>query len=614
VSNASHLFRYSVACSAAAALLLAQTLPPYAASPGTRAEYEACQARDEQGFRFAIQALTQRGLERGLRNVDYNAIVGDEWRRENFGELIDRRVDQAIGEVREESSWIDLWQSLASKDKAQEIATTTAERVYRSEPIKAAITGIATGVGKELGKRIELATIDTGGPAAECMRLFVGGRYGSTIAGIVATGAGKEYSIDAAKGGVQVSTGEMLIEGSGGIAGAVVLVVRRQLSNMASRLGQRLVGSVLGRLVSVVAGGVGLALIAKDVWDFRYGVLPIVAAEMKSKETKDKVREEIARAISEQTADSVKDIAEKTADRVVEIWLEFRRAHAKVVELAGRQEAFKRFLETVKGSDLANLDEVVGIVLASEGEAGVSKRLEDGTLHRAVSALPPGAIEIAREARSLEAALQWEAVAGASLPKVVEYEIHRRTKPDGFTNASLKRLLGLQDRLAITRLASLTPAARVPLFELDTGELRSLARSLDDAELGSLSRYLTGLDKGPAQRVLRAVAQTPSRMAELARPRVQDAILASSDQAAAVGMMLQASSMPDVSLLLDHTRLVLEGRVSPLLLWVKHPVAIVGSIIALLVLLVLLKRLLLGTRPRIIVQQSGPDRRDRGRS
>jgi hypothetical protein len=241
----------------------------------------------------------------------------------------------------------------------------------------------------------------------------------------------------------------------------------------------------------------------------------------------------------------------------------------------------------------------------------LSKRLENGTLHRAVSALPPGAIEIAREARSLETALQWEAVAGASLPKVVEYEIHRRAKPDGFTNASLQRLLGLQDKLAVTRLAALSPAARTPLFELDAGELKALARALDDTQLDSLSRYLTGLDKAPAQRVLRAVAQTPSRMTELAKPRVREAILASSDQAAAVGMMLQASSMPDLTQLLDHARLVVDGRVSPLLLWEKHPLSIVASVVALLVLLLVLRRLMFGTRPKIVVQQ-GAGYRGRG--
>jgi nitrogen regulatory protein PII-like uncharacterized protein len=598
----------------AAAFTVSQLSSAYAATTITRAEYEACQARDEHGFRFAIETLTRRGLETGMSNLDYKAIVGDEWRRGNIDDVIDRQVDQAINEVRDESSWTQLWQSLASKDKAQELATTAAERVYRSDPIKQAIEGMATGVGKELGKRIELATIDTAGPATQCMQIFLGRRYGSMIAGIVATGAGKEYGIDPAKGGAQVSTGQVLIESTEGIAGTVVLVVRRQLSNMASRIGQRLVGSVLGRLVSVVAGGVGFALIAKDIWDFRHGVLPIVAAEMKSKETKDKVREELARSISEQIADSVKDIAEKTADRVVEIWLEFRRAHAKVVELAGRQEDFKRFLETVKADDMARLDEIVGIVLASEGEAGLNKRLENGTLHRAVSALPPGALEIAREARSLETALQWAAIAGTSLPKVVEFEIHRRAKPEGFTNASLQRLLGLQDRTAVTRLASLSPAARTALFELEGGELKALARGLDETQLDSLSRYLTGLDKAPAQRVLRAVAQSPSRMAELAKPRVLQAILASSDQAAAVGMMLQASSMPDPAQLMDHARLVLDGRVSPLLLWEKHPLSIAAIGLVVLALLLLLKRLLFGTRTRIVVQQGTGYRGGRGRS
>jgi hypothetical protein len=222
-----------------------------------------------------------------------------------------------------------------------------------------------------------------------------------------------------------------------------------------------------------------------------------------------------------------------------------------------------------------------------------------------VSALPPGAIEIARESRSLEAALQWEAVAGASLPRVVEYEVHRRAKPDGFTNASLLRLLGLQDKLAITRLASLPPAARAPLFELEAGDLKTLARALDDGQLDSLARYLTGLERAPAQRLLRAVTQTPSRMAELAKPGVREAILASSDQAAAVGMMLQASSLPDVGQLFDHTRLVLDGRVSPLLLWEKHPLSIVLSGVTLIVLLLVMKRLLFGTRPKVVVQGDG---------
>ena len=68
----------------------------------TRAEYEACQASDEQGFRRAIEALTLKGLETGLAKLDYRALVGDEWRRGNLDDVIDRQVDEAIGQVRDE--------------------------------------------------------------------------------------------------------------------------------------------------------------------------------------------------------------------------------------------------------------------------------------------------------------------------------------------------------------------------------------------------------------------------------------------------------------------------------------------------------------------------------
>ena len=188
------------------------------------------------------------------------------------------------------------------------------------------------------------------------------------------------------------------------------------------------------------------------------------------------MREELAKSIAEQIRDSIKEISDKTAERVVEIWLEFRRAHAKVVELAERQDGFKRFLDTVKADDMPRLDEIVALVLASEGEAGVLKRLDDGTLHRAVTGLPPGSLEIAREARSLETALQWSAVAGDSLPKVVEYEVHRRAKPRGVHQgqpAAAARAAGPPGHHA-ARLSQ--PAARTPLFELETGELKTLAR------------------------------------------------------------------------------------------------------------------------------------------
>jgi hypothetical protein len=608
-----HPLRAGIGWLAASALILSHVPLAAAAPVMTRAEYEACQARDEPGFRSAIEAVTRRGLETGLIGLDYKAQLAEEWRRGNVDDVIDRQVDLAVGQVREESSWMQLLQSLASRDKAQELATAVAERVYRSEAMKKAIEEMASGVGREIGKRIELAAGDTAAPAVQCMQAFLGRRYGSTVARAVSAEAGSQISVDPAKLGAQVSTGQVLLEGSEGIAGAVILTVRRQLSTIATRVGQRIVGSVLSRLVSVVAGGVGFVLIAKDIWDFRHGVLPIIAEEMKSKATKDKVRDELAGMLSEHITDSIREISTTTAARVVEIWTDFRRAHAKVLELAERNENFKRFLDQIKGADMPRLDEIVGLILAGEGEPGVANRLADGTLHRAVTVLPVEAMEIARESRSLETAFKWWAVAGDSLAQVVAFELHRRADPQSFSKTSLQRLLGLQDRVTITRLAALSASARESLFELDGGELKRLGRSLEEGELDGLSRYLTALPAAPAQRLLRVIVQSPQRMAAFAKPAVREAIIASSDQLAAVGMMLNSSTMPNPAVVYGDVQLVLDGRIAPRLIWEKHALSLAIGALLLALLALVMRRLLLGPRPKVILQQAAMAAGKKGR-
>ena len=351
-----------------------------------------------------------------------------------------------------------------------------------------------------------------------------------------------------------------------------------------------------------------LVLIAKDIWEFRNGVLPIIATEMKSKETKEKVQQELAHTISEQIGDSLREISAKTADRVLEIWQEFRRAHAKVLALAETNDAFKQFLDNVKPDAIARLDEVVGLVVGAEGDAGVLKRLEDGTLANAVNKLPGAAIDIARETRSLETGLQWAALAGDQLQAVLEHEIHRRAKPDSFTKASLKQVLDLKDKVAISRVAALPQAVRAALFELGSDDLKTMARSLTETELQSLAQYMTGLDKTAAQRILRSVAQTPARMQTLGRSGVRDGIIASRDQGAAVGMMLASDTVPDPWQVASHAQLVVDGKVSPLLLWEKHSVFVVAFGLFAFVVLAMLKRLLFGRRPRVIVQKVAIDR------
>jgi hypothetical protein len=94
--------------------------------------------------------------------------------------------------------------------------------------------------------------------------------------------------------------------------------------------------------------------------------------------------------------------------------------------------------------------------------------------------------------------------------------------------------------------------------------------------------------------VLSAVAASPAKMQRLAVPRVRNAVLASRDQARAVDMMLrEGSGSPET--MLDDARAAWEGRISPVLIWDKHPMVVAGLAFAVLIVLLMLRRLF---RPR----------------
>lgn len=562
----------------------------------TRATYDECAARDEGGLAAALTGISEDALKSGIGKLNYNALVAEAWRKHNLDNVIDKRVDVAIEEIKAETSWSELLSSLASTETSQKLATAVAERVYRSDAVKSALEALAEDVSKDVGQSMESAASDFAKPVLDCLKAFIGPRYGTAVASAVAGDASKDVSVDPASGVGEPTTGAVLKQSGEGIAGVTILIVRRQLANLATRVGQRIVGSVLSRLVSVAAGGIGLVLIAKDIWDFRNGVLPIIATEMKSPATKLKVQEEIASSIGEQITTHVKDIAAASANRIVEIWREFKRAHAIVLRLAENDSAFRTFLDGVAPDSMVRLDEVVGLIVAQEGESSIKARLDNGTLNEAVHKLPPDAMQIARETRSIDQAIGWTAVAGDKLGSVVSYDIHKRAKPADFSHQSLVRVLGLEDRTAIIHMAQVPQRARDSLFSLPDSELNMLARNLSSEELTTLASYLDGLETGPRERVLRAVALSPSKMQVLARSRVRDAIIASADQSQAVTMMLETSSAFSPRDFARDVQFAAEGKVAPILLWDKHPAGVGFLAFLSLILLVWFARLF--RRPR----------------
>jgi hypothetical protein len=78
-------------------------------------------------------------------------------------------------------------------------------------------------------------------------------------------------------------------------------------------------------------------------------------------------------------------------------------------------------------------------------------------------------------------------------------------------------------------------------------------------------------------------------------------------------MMLKAYTAPDPTIFIEHATLAWNGRVSPLLVWEKHSVAVASTLFGGFVIFASFWRLLFGRRPKVIVQQA-PTPRGRGRA
>ena len=208
----------------------------------------------------------------------------------------------------------------------------------------------------------------------------------------------------------------------------------------------------------------------------------------------------------------------------MEIWLEFRRAHAKVLEFAERNAGFKRLLDTIRPADLPRLDEVVATGSGQRGrgrrapaprrrhaESGGLGAAAGGARHRPRGALAgDGAQVVGRRRR--------QPAQGGRIRRSIAARRPTRSPRPGCS--------GCSDSKTGWRSRGWRPCSRpraTSLFELDGAALVRLARSLDEPQLESLvalpDRHWR---RDPRSAILSVVAQAPARMAELASPRVRD--------------------------------------------------------------------------------------------
>lgn len=573
------------------------------AQPAATVTIDECRALNDTQVRDRIRELASTNLQSELTTVDYSALIDKYWAKDDISARIDREVDAAVAAVRADSSWLDRAYSTVSKSSAERFATAVADKTYNSEGFKAALDELATSVAKDAGAQVEAATAKVSNPIVACVQTALQSRYGGAIAQVFAQESQKNLGARAEQPAVKIGATDLVLNNAASISGIVLIVTRRVIAGVVEGIGSRIAGVVASRIVSSVAGLIGLALIAKDIYDAGEGVFPIVAGGMKSDETKTLIKNEIAKSIQTDITQQVGTIAQETAERIFAVWLDFKQKYKLLLSLSEKNEDFATLLKDTRLDQLSKLGQIVDILYASEGENRIFERAADGSLSTAVLDLNDAGLAIAAEKKSIADALRWTAVAGQDLPRVVDTGIYRWLSPDGLSHETLEKLLSLNDRIALNRIASLSGEERDFILNLPGSQMRDFARRLSDRQLAAFADYERRLEPGAARALMHAVSETPPVMQELSGEGLQQAIYSSRDQLAALNMILHSeASLFSYGRILKDAELVRSGDVGYRVFWERYWPSIALLAFVLLVLLAWLRRLLFG-RPQIVIKE-----------
>ncbi len=188
-------------------------------------------------------------------------------------------------------------------------------------------------------------------------------------------------------------------------------------------------------------------------------------------------------------------------------------------------------------------------------------------------------------------------------------DCRKPSRPAKSLQSSFLTLLDFDNRASAQRIASLERNARDALLSLAPQTLKDLARRLNERELAALAAYQNHLDKPAAQRVLREVADEPGVMRTLGKPTIQSAILDSRDQLSAVTMLLRENSSLSFGNIGQDLSEVRSGDVDYRIFLERYWSALLIMALFGLLLLVLLKRLLFGRPPTVVIKHADGGRK-----
>ena len=559
--------------------------------------FATCQGLEADALRGELNRLNQTLLERDLQVLDIDYLVRLQWQSKHIDAIIDSQVLLASEQVRRETSGWRRFQSNWRPGVAQELAEQVARRAYTSELFRQAMDNLAHALAEGVAQQFQVTANRSATSSLQCLRAFIAGAYDESVVEVFDQQLRQEVQrITMAEQDIHVSTSPFGMTSAAGLATIIAsMVARRVIQRIATRMSQRIAGNialrVVGRagawLVPFVGWAVGLGLIAWDVVDgSMYGAFPAIEAQLRSDTVKAQVRREIADVIRLELPAMRAELAQELADSLYAQWRSFEDSFTRVLELSDNNPAFAEFFAALPSEEHHTLAEL----MALSDERQILAALEAGQLSRVLE-LQEAALPMLADVGSIALLLEWEEIAGQHLADVVHFAVYRHKSPQDFQdNTVLERLIRLDNRSSIAKLAPLDIAVLEQLQRFSLASLNTLASVLSSQELNHLAWFVERLEPSALNALMHAWLEDSTKVSVFIA--ADEAILASRDPREAILFLASPTSL--ASLFAD-VYATLWGRLSAQLLIAKYSDQNVATALSLLLLLLAL----LGNLPRL---------------
>ncbi len=464
--------------------------------------------------------LAEKWQSLTIRTTEINAL----WLRFELDQIVADEVEKAVVHVRENSGYWQRYLSGWGTQAGEKFAEEIANRVFSSPAVQQGLQRVIEAVVSELQQDMQKAMRESVDRVLRCFNQYAGRRFGDRVASVLQQQLQEKYEIfQSTMLAPEANASTRLLPA----AGLALLLARRVVARMVALIAQRIGMRLATRWIPVL----GWALFVGDFWWSADGVLPDIAHELRSTETRAILINNLTEALREELLNP-EEVAEQLAVQLVQEWQQFRVHYQGLLSLAESSSDFQAALNAVPPNELHHFAQVTAQLRANFSAQQIIRWGISGDLRR-LAQLPSEALVLLSEIKRIEAVFSWRQL----IPRdntfrlFVSTDIYRKFQPSQFESHGLNQLLELGDLKAINRVAELPVPDRDAILQLPSPYLAIIGPQLANQDWSTVAFYLRHLrnDSREQRFFLDIVRDYPQKLRTIDAPAQRQQIVQSAN-------------------------------------------------------------------------------------